>query len=270
PAVKGYVFDEAYRHSTQFVPYPTNEIKWVIPNASPGDYYIKIKGYHLNWGASQNERAYDVEIDWTGSGFNGTYSWESEPNNGGGQFNVFPASGQTIRGFISSSSDIDEYRVTVSSSNNIVIKLTARRNVEGWNWADQVNGYYPVEIWYNGQNLATSTLQARTNTYLTYPTHTGTGEANYSWNYSHFHPVDGNDFLTGWDWNGGNSALIPNTKGFGNDLNTYSAVVRSRADAGAYLMRAQIGFDGCGLRVVRVLQLGYVAAWINNRSPLRG
>ncbi|MFZ6011970.1 MAG: alpha-amylase, partial [Bacteroidota bacterium] len=126
PAVKGYVFDQAYRGGVQYVPYPTNEIKWVIPaSAGTGDYYIKIKGYYLNWGGSQDDRAYDVQIDWTGGGFNGIYSWESEPNNGGGTFNVFPASGRTVRGIISSSSDIDEYKVSVSSAHDIVIRLTA-------------------------------------------------------------------------------------------------------------------------------------------------
>ena len=31
PAVKAYVFDEAYRNGQQYNPYPTNEIKWRIP-----------------------------------------------------------------------------------------------------------------------------------------------------------------------------------------------------------------------------------------------
>lgn len=270
PAVKDYVFDEAYRNGNQYVPYPTNEIKWVIPNAAAGDYYIKIKGYHLNWGDTQDERAYDVEIDWTGSGFSGTYSWESEPNNGGGQFDVFPGSGQTMRGFISSSSDIDEYKVSLTGSNNIVIKLTARRNVGGWNWADQVNGYYPFEIWHNGQNLAANTLQARTNTNLSYVTHTGAGEANYEWDYQDFHPVDEFDFLTGWDSNGGNSAIIPNTKGFGNDFNTYSTTVQNRLNDWGYWMADEIGFDGFRLDFVRGFQVDFAASWIKNLPLLNG
>ncbi len=264
PAVKQYVFDQAYRSGTQYVPYPTNEIKWVIPNAAAGDYYIKIKGYVLNWGGSENERAYDVQIDWTSGGFNSTYSWESEPNGGGGQFDVFPGTGQTVRGFIASSSDIDEYKVTLSTSNDIVIALTARRNVDGWNWANQENGYYPVEIWYNGQNVATNTLQARTNTSLTFPTHTGTGEANFSWTYTDFHPVDQNDFLTNWDWNGGNSAIIPNTKGFGNDFNTYSSTVQTRLNNWGYWMANTVGFDGFRLDFVRGFQTSFVASWVSN------
>src|SRR5690606_14022250 len=51
PAVKQYVFDEAFRNGSQFTPYPTNEITWVIPNAAAGDYYLKIKGYSLDFSA---------------------------------------------------------------------------------------------------------------------------------------------------------------------------------------------------------------------------
>ncbi len=263
PAVKKYVFDQAYRNGVQYVPYPTNEIKWVIPNAAAGDYYIKIKGYYLNWGASYTERAYDCQIDYTGSGWNTNYTWEAEPNNGNGQTNAFGTSGSTKRGFAGSSSDIDEYKISLTSTKNIVIKLTARRQPNGnWEWADQVNGYYPVEIWYNGTNLANTTLQARTNTYLTYPNHTGAGEKNYSWTYTDFHPVDNNDFLTGWDWNGGNSAIIPNTKGFGNDFNTYSTTVQTRLNDWGYWMANNIGFDGFRLDFVRGFQVDFVANWI--------
>lgn len=42
PAVKQYVFDEAKRYGKQYQSYPTNEIVWIIPDASEGDYYIKI------------------------------------------------------------------------------------------------------------------------------------------------------------------------------------------------------------------------------------
>lgn len=273
PAVKGYVFDEAYRNSTQYVPYPTNEIKWVIPNAGPGDYYIKIKGYYLDYGVSLTERGYDLEIDWTGGGFSGDWSWESEPNNGGGNYNTFPGSGETIRAHIDYEGDIDEFFVNVSGTNDIVIKLTAKReNSDPWEWvwADQTNGYYPFEIWYNGQNLAPNTLQARTNTHFTFPTHTGTGEANFEWNYDDFHPVDEYDFLTGWDWNGGNSAIIPNTKGFGNDFNTYSTTVQDRLNDWGYWMADEIGFDGFRLDFVRGFQIDFIAGWINNLPLLDG
>jgi alpha-amylase len=271
PAVKQYVFDQAVRGGTQYVPYPTNEIKWVIPaSAGTGDYYIQIKGYALNWGAAAAERSYDVQIDWTGAGFNGISSWEFEPNNGGGAFNVFPASGRMVKANISSSSDIDEYKVTVTTAHDIVIRLTARKDDGTWAWADQVNGYYPVAVWHNSVNLATSSLQARTNTSVGYVTHTGTGEANYTWHYSDFHPVDNADFLTNWDWNGGNSAIIPNTKAFGNDFNTYSTTVQTRLNNWGYWMANTVGFDGFRLDFVRGYQIDFIRSWIANLPLLGG
>jgi alpha-amylase len=273
PAVKQYVFDQAVRGGTQYVPYPCNEIKWVIPaSAGTGDYFIKIKGYALNWGADQNQRGYDLQIDYNGAGFNGTASWESEPNNGGGTFNVFPASGRTVQGLISNSSDVDEYRITKTSTTaNIVIRLTARKYENNqWLWAAQENGYYPFEIWRNGVNLATSTLQARTATNITYVNHTGAGEANYSWTYSDFHPVDNADFLTSWEWNGGNDAIIPNTKGFGNDFNTYSTTVKTRLKNWGFWMANTVGFDGFRLDFVRGFQLDFAREWIANLPLLNG
>ncbi len=270
PAVKQYVFDHAYRNNTQYQAYPTNEILWVIPNASPGDYYIQIKGYLLDWSAGNAERGYDLFIDWTGAGANGTDTWEYEPNNGGGQFNNFPGSGRTVRGHIENSSAIDEFKVTVSSSHDIEIRLTARReDTSGgwtWAWADQTNGYYPVAVWHNGSNLANSTLEARTNTGISYPTHTGTGEQNYTWNYSNFHPVDNNDWL-GFP---GSDEIITNTKFFGNDINTFGTVEQTRLKDWGEWMVDEIGFDGFRLDFVRGFQESFVADWVNNLPLLNG
>ena len=273
PAVKQYVFDQAFRNGTQYVPYPSNEIKWVIPgSAGTGDYYIKIKGYALNWGANEDQRGYDLQIDYSGGGFNTTFSWEFEPNNGGGSFNVFPGSGQTVRGRIASSSDIDEYRISkTSASTDIVIRLTAKKwENSQWLWAAQENGYYPFEIWRNGVNLAPTVLQARTGTSISYVNHTGTGEANYTWSYTDFHPVDANDFLTGWDWNGGSDAIIPNTKGFGNDFNTYSTTVKTRLKNWGVWMSNTIGFDGYRLDFVRGYQMDFAREWVANLPLLNG
>ena len=197
PAVKQYVFDEAKRNGSQFVPFPTNEITWRIPNAQPGDYYIKVKGYHLNCGASHFERAYDLTVTWDDSAEDkSTTHWEFEPNNGGGQHNPFPASGKHLWAHINTCSDIDEYTVTVTAAHDLTIRLEARREVNGQlEGASQTNGYYPYEIWHNGQNLAHSTLEARTNTGVQYVTHTGIDEANYAWTFADFHPVDQNDWL---------------------------------------------------------------------------
>lgn len=266
PAVKQYVFDQAYRNGQQYSPYPTNEIKWVIKNAAPGDYYIQIHGYHLA-STTKTERGYDLQIDYSGTGFNTTYSWESEPNNGSGNHNTFPASGNTVRGHVEVS-DQDEYKITVASTRDVIIKLTARREIASpweWAWADQTNGYYPKVIWYNSSNIAATTqLEAHTVTKINYVTHTGTGEANHSWGYADFHPVDNNDWL-GY---AGSDEIITNTKFFGNDLNTFSTTVRSRYQAwGAWLVN-QLGFDGFRLDFVRGFQEEYVAAWVSN-LPLK-
>lgn len=267
PAVKAYTFGQA--HNGANVAYPTNEIKWVIPNAQPGDYYIQIKGYNLNWGAAVGERGYDININWTGAAWVDNGVWEFEPNNGSGQFTVFPGSGQTMRGHAQNSTDIDEYKVTVSSAHDLVIKLIAKREQASpfaWLWADQTNGYYPVNIWYNSNNLANTTLQARTNTAITYVTHTGTGEPNHSWNYSHFHPSDANDWLGG----PGSDEVIPNTKFFGNDFNTYNDTVKNRLKAWGYWLANQVGFDGFRLDFVRGFQESFVSEWANNLPLLSG
>lgn len=266
PAVKQYVFDEAFRSGTQFSPYPTNEIKWVIKNAPAGDYYIQIHGYHL-YSSAKTERGYDLQLDYAGTGFNGTSSWESEPNNGGGNSNVFPASGNTVRGHIEVG-DLDEYKITVSGTQDVIIKLTARREIASpweWAWADQTNGYYPKVIWKNGTNIApTAQLEAHTNTGLAPVVHTGVGEANFSWGYADFHPVDNLDWL-GYP---GSDEIITNTKFFGNDLNTFSTTVADRYKNWGVWLSNQLGFDGYRLDFVRGFQTSYVAAWVNN-LPLK-
>lgn len=265
PAVKQYVFDKAYRNSTQYQAYPTNEIVWVIPNASSGDYYIQIAGYLLDC-CDYKERGYDVFIDWTGAGANGTSSWESEPNNGSGNYDVFPASGRTVQGHMNTTTDIDEYKITLTSSHDIEIRLVARKELTpfSWEWTDQTNGYYPVAIWHNGNNLASTTLQAKTNTGISYVNHTGTGEKNFTWNYTHFHPVDNNDWL-GFP---GSDEIITNTKFFGNDINTFDDTVKARLKDWGYWMANTIGFDGFRLDFVRGFQESFVADWVNN-LPLK-
>lgn len=262
PAVKQYVFDEAYRNGQQYVPYPTNEITWTIENAQAGDYYIKFKGFYLDYAASYQERAYDIQIDYNNTGFGSSYSWESEPNNGNGNTNTFPASGETVRAFINSEGDIDEFKVVAPGGKDIIIKLTARRQAgDEWLWADQTHGFYPFEIWYNGQNLAVNELKAITNTGISYVNHTGQGEADLVWDYSYFHPVDENDWLGNW---GAGDEIITNTKGFGNDLNTFDPRVQSRMNDWGIWLSDEINFDGYRLDFVRGFQEAYVADWISN------
>ena len=128
------------------------------------------------------------------------------------------------------------------------------------------NASFIVAIWHNGLNLASSQLQARTNTYITYPTHTGTGEPNYSWTYSHFHPVDVNDWLGGY----GTDEIVTNTKFFGNDFNTFDTSVQTRlGDWGKWLINT-VGFDGFRLDFVRGFQEQFVADWIDGLPLVNG
>lgn len=258
---------KAYVRAERLLPYQTSDIKWVIPNAAPGDYYIQIKGYNLNWSSSVGERGYNLNVNWLNSSETDPGQWESEPNNGGGSFNAV-SSGVTKRAHADYSGDIDEYKITLTSTKNIIIKLTAmRENGSAWEWADQTRGYYPVNVWYNGSNLATSTLEARTPTKSTYPTHTGTGEANFQWGWADYHPVDAADWLGGDD---GSDNLIPNQRWFGNDLNTYSTTVQSRLNAWGTWLTNTIGFDGYRLDFVRGFQVDYGASWINNLPKIGG
>ncbi len=260
PAVKQYVFDEARRFGTQFTPYPTNEITWRIPNADAGDYYIKIKGYALDPAASYVEHGYDLMIRWDETPEDRTTrNWESEPNNGQGQYTSVPGSGKHWWAHINSAGDIDEYKVTVAAPNDLTIRLEARREVDGeLVGTSQTNGYYPYEIWHDGQNLAPSTLQARTNTNLRYVPHTGPGESNHAWSYSDFHPADNNDWLGG----PGGDELITNSKLFGNDLNTFSPTVQDRFQTWGVWLSDTVGYDGYRLDFVRGFQESYAAAWI--------
>lgn len=276
PAVKQYVFDEAYRNRTQHNPYPTNEILWRIKDAAPGDYYIKVKGYHLpEDDQPKTERGYDINIDWKGAGLddNAQYRWEHEPNNGGGCFNTFPESGQIIRAHIETRDDIDEYKITLDEQHDILIKLIPKREASGdrrFSWEpvrDRNNGYYPFEIWHNQNNIAGTALEAMTLTDITYPHHTGQGEANYTWTYSDFHPVDGNDWLG--DAGYGDS-IITNTMWFGNDINTFDPRLQARLyDWGKWLAET-VGFDGFRLDFVRGFQEDFVASWIKNLPPSNG
>jgi alpha-amylase len=270
PAVKAYVRGEA--HNGVNVAYQNTDIKWVIPNATSGDYYIQIKGYNLPWSSAVGERGYNLNVNWTNATETDPGNWESEPNNGNGQTNNYPGSGITIRGHAEYQGDIDEYKVHLNSTANIIIKLTAMKEIASpwqWVWADQTLGYYPVSVWYNGQNLATTTLEARTATKSNFPTHTGTGEANFQWSYLDYHPVDASDWLGGDD---GTDNIIPNQRWFGNDFNTYDLTNRvlPRLQAWGNWMVNTVGFDGFRLDFVRGFQIDFVARWINGLPKIGG
>jgi alpha-amylase len=260
PSVKQYVFDEAFRNGKQFCAYPTNEIKWVIKDALPGTYYIQVHGYHLQ-SKVKGERGYDLQIDFNGKGFTNQYFSESEPNGGNGKFTPFLTSGNTVRGFIEAN-DIDEYRIEVPGKTDVVIRFTARKETsdkKAWDWADQTNGYYPKVIFYNGKDIArTSQLEAHTNTNIKYVNHTGGGEDNFAFDYSHFHPSDSSDWL-GY---AGTDEIISNTKAFGNDVNTFNTDVAQRYQRWGGWLANELSFDGFRLDFVRGFQEKYAADWV--------
>ena len=267
PAVKAYIFGEAGNGA--YMPFPASEVRWVITNAQPGDYYIQVKGYGLPWTDASTERGYDLSLRWDDSDFSSNYAWEYEPNDGNGNSNTFLASGANMRGHIDNAADIDEYKITLTSAHDIEMRLSARRETGSpmqWVDAGSMLGYYPVAVWYNGQNLATSTLEARTNTHIAYPQHTGQGEANYEWNYTNFHPVDANDWLGGY----GSDEIVTNTKFFGNDFNTFSTQVQERLGNWGSWLVSQIGFDGFRLDFVRGFQEAFVANWVGALPQVDG
>jgi alpha-amylase len=278
PAVKTYVFNKAISGGTQRVPFPTNEIRWIIPNAAAGDYYIQISGFFLNYAGAVGERGYDVKFKFTNNAPPSQPSqlWEFEPNNGSGQNNVADDQ-KTYSAHMQSNTDIDEYKITLPSAHTIEITLTAMR--EGtdaggnwqWQWTAQSNAYYPSAVWYNGSNLASTALKAYTATNIDFVTHTGTGEPNYTWGYTNYHPVDAADYLgDGGSTEGGfEDQLVPNTKWFGNDLNTYDTVVQNRLKNWGYWLANTIGYDGFRLDFVRGFQEQMVSMWVNN-LPLKG
>jgi alpha-amylase len=268
PVVRKYVFDHALRDGQQRTPYPTNEIKWVVNHLPAGDYIIKVKGYGLDFTAPYQTRGYDIEIDFNNSVFNSYFILEDEPNDGNGSYNHLPKSGYTIKAFINHKDDVDGYKFYKEENKSIIIRITARQEIgTEWRWADQTHGYYPFEVWFNGQNITASKVEAHTNTHIFYPFHTGQGEKNYSWNYTHFHPANDNDWLGNWE---NNDEIIPRTKGYGNDLDTYSDTVQKRMNDWGRWLVDRIKFDGFRLDFVRGFQESYAVSWIKNLPLING
>jgi len=275
PIVKGYVAGEA--NNGLHIAYPTNQIVWRVPNASPGDYYFQIKGYNLPCAAEATERAYEIYATWTNP--NPAYpfepnlqqttpfNFESEPNNGSGQFNQFPASGSRVWANIGQCGDVDEYKITVTRQADINIILTS---VEGVNFTtivyDQTRGYRISSV-AGPQGDLTNSLQTLTYTNINYQrdygiTHTGAGEKNWVWDYTYFHPNSPSDYLETYD---GKYGVIPRAKLFGNDIDTSDmrpdGAVNRLIYWGQWLTN-QIGYDGYRLDSANLFEEDFGAAWI--------
>lgn len=260
--VKNYIEEENYPS------YPTSQIRWVLPNAAAGDYYIQLNGFNLNW-SSFASRGYELRISWTGSandaGPGDNPVWESEPNGGGGQFNTFPGSGRAVYGHADSQGDVDEFKVTLSSTATITIQIIPKYDNSGtMNWASDDNGYRIRAVWYNGNNQYSS-LQCRALTSFSFATHSG-GAPQWTWNYANFHPVDNSDYLQD---QGSEDAIRPNWMLFGVDLNTFdTGTVQPRLiDWGEWLTETA-GFDGYRLDFVRGIQESFIADWLE-AMPLK-
>ena|GEM_PF-545278 len=288
PAVKAYIDGEA--HAGANLAYPTGEVVWRIPNAPAGDYYIQIKGYNLNC-ADATQRAYELYATWTNPdpafpyepNFPqvAPYNYESEPNNGTGQNNNFPGSGYRIWGFVSPCGDIDEYKITLDQPHDINLILDAKSGTPGaqLNGADPHNGYRIVHAYGPGNtDFAATTMQVLTYTGIDYlarygVNHTGAGEPNWTWNYTHFHPVDAADYLQA---DCCDDALIPNAKIFGEDFNTFDARTLAQGGVEARLnywgqwLVNTVGFDGYRLDFVRGYQEDFIADWIKAMPPKVG
>jgi alpha-amylase len=279
PAVAAYIAGEA--HDGANTAYPINEVVWRIPNAPAGDYYFQVKGYNLNC-SDQTQRAYELYATWTNPDPNFPYepniqqtppfNFEVEPNNGAGQNNNFPATGARIWAFIDNCGDVDEYKITLDAPHDINLILDAKSGTYGsvLGGASPNNGYRILHAYGpGGVDFAQTTMQVLTYTGINYATkygvnHTGAGEQNWTWNYTHFHPVDAADYLQG---DCCDDVVVPNAKIFGQDFNTFDA----RADVGVqprlklwgqWLVN-QVGFDGYRLDFVRGYQEDFAADWIN-------
>lgn len=264
PIVKQYVFDEAIRHGVQRMPYPTNEIRWVIPHARAGEYLIDVKGYHLDFETSYLQRGYEIEIGFGDTQNLSGWFWADSISEGSAVVVRHP--GLPIRSFIHSPDHFDRYRIVAPGQEDLVIRLSARHLEDGqWRWAEQTRGYYPFRIFYEGIDIAPDLLEAHTYTHYFYPERTCHTEPRYTWHYMHFNPADDDSWLEGWSENG---AMMPFTKAFGNDLNTLDTQVQQRLnDWGRWLVE-QIGFDGFRLDFVWGYQEEVAASWIRN-LPLK-
>ncbi len=275
PIVKSYVTSEA--NNRVRVAYPTNQIVWRVPNAHPGDYYLQVKGYNLPCAADYSERSYEIYATWTNPNpdypFEPNYpqtkpfNFESEPNNGNGQFNGFPVSGSRVWANLGQCGDVDEYKITLSRQADINVILTSMQGDRVLSYGDQSRGYRISRVG-SSQGDLTNTLQTLTYTHIDYKkdfgvTHTGAGEQNWVWDYTYFHPNSESDYLETYD---GTDGIIPRAKLFGQDIDTSD----EGPDGGVNRMKYwgkwltnQIGYDGYRLDSVNLFEIDFAASWMN-------
>ena len=259
PAVKEYVFGEA--HHGKYTPFETNHVHWVVPNAAPGEYYIQIKGYGLKWEKDKSERGYYLYVNWSPSSLEEShYKCEHGHSNGSAQYTEYDKIGIDFRGFIDGKDDKNEYKIKLDYPSDIKIRLEAQRFKDGfWEWADQKNGYYPVSVYYEGEDIAFEKILAYTPTGIQYAERKQK-DPDYSWDFTHFHPSSESDWLGSYV----EDIIIPNTILFGNDLDTSNPEVEKRLNKWGRWLLDSIGFDGFRLDYVRGYPPSFAAKWIDN------
>ena len=246
PAVKAYVFGHAC--GERYAPYPSDEIKWVVPEVVLGDYVVAISGYGLPWEKGEDERWYELSV-------NIAYSDGVTEEK-----NVF-------NGIIKNPEDSVYHSFRVKNNGQLSFRLSPRHRVNGvLSYGDSMAGYYPAALWQGTQALSLDKMEAYTKTAMRYPLHSGVGEPNYHWNYTHFHPSSSTD----WLGNYGEDEVATNTKFYGNDLDTFNPEVKKRLkDWGKWLL-TNIGFDGFRLDFVRGFQPEFVGEWIKELPDKMG
>ena len=269
PSVKYYVEQQKYPS------YPTSTLRWVLPNAPAGDYYIDIVGFNLNWN-NISDCAYQLNISWTSSpdpdtsnaGPGSNPVWEYEPNNGSGQYNVFPGNGSAIWGQSNYQGDVDEFKVTLSSQSTVIMQLIPMYDNSGqMTQNSDDHGYRVSAVWNSsGQNLYPS-LELRTFTSFSYAAH-DVGIPQWTWNYQSFHPVDSTDFLQDAGYQ---DEVRPNWMLFGPDFNTYDpGLVQPRLEQWGQWLTSTVGYDGYRFDFVRGIQEYYIADWLKAMPLLNG
>jgi bacillolysin len=135
----------------------TNAETVTISNPSAGDWYIGLYAYSSFSGVS-------LTATYSGS-TGGTSMNETEPNNSTSYANVISTSGTTVTGYISSSSDVDYFKVTVPGYKTLTVDLTVPSTVDydvklynssGTLLASGTNGTGQPErvTWYNSSSTS--------------------------------------------------------------------------------------------------------------------
>ncbi len=258
PVVTQYVNYERYPT------YPTSQLKWVLPDAKPGDYYIDIKGYNLDRDVPES-RVYEMHINWLDRSEcdeSASPKWNYELSVEENGYIVYPGSGCAVYGSIQSIGDIYSYKISLDTNSTINIRLYPRFDDDGTvRWNSDDNGYRVRSI----TDAGGGNYKFEIHTFTSYNYVDKNDLPDLRWSYNHFNPADEEDYL---EDEGFEDEVRPNWMIYGVDLNTRDREVRQRLiDWGVWLTNT-VGFDGYRLDFVRGIEQDFVAEWLN-AMPLR-